>query len=58
MPDLYIGSPSKMQIQLMKKKYKDIAACDVCRCKKKWCKLFCKWRNKKYIELAKVRGYR
>ncbi len=58
MPDMFIGSPTKMQIQLTQKKYKDIAACDVCKNKSKWCKLFCKWRNKKYIELAKVRGYR
>lgn len=46
--NLFKGSPTKALIQLNKKKYSDISACDVCCQKKKWCRLFCKYRNKKY----------
>lgn len=50
--NMFKGSPAKALIQLNKKKYSDISACDVCIQKKKWCRLLCKYRNTKYKTIA------
>lgn len=53
--DLFRGSTPKMMTFVCSHKYSDIDACGVCKRKKKLCRYFCRYRNKKYHELVKER---
>lgn len=55
--NLFTASPLKFYKQIVKehKKYADIAACDSCRRNKKLCRFFCRYNNKKYVELVEDR---
>ena len=53
--DLFKGSEVRFYNQIVTKKYADIDACDACKRNKKVCRYFCRYTNKKYIELGEER---